>query len=104
MSIAFNKTCFHKVCEKVCSKNKVSEYVFSYIFFLSLMFADIVNTHLSGLMQIMKKLRIIYIYIYIDIKLATVVDSDQKVPFSKASTLMCRGRGYSFPRLAPLYP
>ena len=37
-------------------------------------------------------------------KLATVVEDDQKVPFSIATTPRCRGWGYSFPWIAPLYP
>ena len=37
-------------------------------------------------------------------KLATVVKGDPKAPFSKATTPRCRGRQYSFPWIAPLYP
>ena len=36
-------------------------------------------------------------------KLATVVESDQKAPFSIASTPRCGGGRYSFPWIAPLY-
>ena len=32
----------------------------------------------------------------------TVVEGDPKAPFSIATTLKCRGRGYSFPWIAPL--
>ena len=35
---------------------------------------------------------------------ATVVDGDQKAPFSIATTSRCRGGHYSFPWIAPLYP
>ena len=38
------------------------------------------------------------------VKLATVVEGDQKAPFSIATTLKCRGGRYSFPWIAPLYP
>ena len=38
------------------------------------------------------------------VKLATVVEGNQKAPFSIATTLRCRGGHYSFPRIAPLYP
>ena len=38
------------------------------------------------------------------VKLATVVESDLKAPFSIATTPMCRGGRYSFPWIAPLYP
>ena len=38
------------------------------------------------------------------VKLATVVESDQKAPFSIATTQRCRGGRYSFPWIAPLYP
>ena len=38
------------------------------------------------------------------VKLATVVEGDQNAPFSVATTLRCRGRHYSFPWIAPLYP
>ena len=42
----------------------------------------------------------IYIYIYIyKVKLATIVEGNQKAPFSIATTPMCRGRRYSFPGL-----
>ena len=34
----------------------------------------------------------------------TVVESDQKAPFSIATTIGCTGERYSFPRIAPLYP
>ena len=37
-------------------------------------------------------------------KLATVVECNQKAPFSIATTLRCRGGCYSFPRIVPLYP
>ena len=37
-------------------------------------------------------------------KLATVVEGNQKAPFSIATTLMYRGGLYSFPWIAPLYP
>ena len=36
-------------------------------------------------------------------KLATIVEGDQKAPFSIATTTMCRGGHYSFPWIAPLY-
>ena len=45
----------------------------------------------------------IYIYIYI-YKLATLVNGDQKAPFSIATTLRCRRGHYSSPWIAPLYP
>ena len=46
----------------------------------------------------------LYIYIYSIVKLATVVEGDQKAPFSKATTPRCREGHYSFPWIAPLYP
>ena len=45
----------------------------------------------------------IYLAIFIN-KSATVVEGDQKAPFSIATTLRCRGGRYSFPWNAPLYP
>ena len=36
-------------------------------------------------------------------KLATVVEGDQKAPFSIATTPRCRSGRYSFPWIAPLY-
>ena len=36
-------------------------------------------------------------------KLATVVEGDQKAPFSIATALRCVGGRYSFPWIAPLY-
>ena len=38
------------------------------------------------------------------VKLATVVEGDQKTLFSIATTPRCRGGRYSFPRIAPLNP
>ena len=38
------------------------------------------------------------------VKLATVVEANQKALFSIASTPSCRGGRYSFPWIAPLYP
>ena len=38
------------------------------------------------------------------VKLATVIEGDQKAPFSIATTPKCRGGCYCFPRIAPLYP
>ena len=38
------------------------------------------------------------------VKLATVVEGDQKAPFSIATTQRCWGGRYSFPLIAPLYP
>ena len=37
-------------------------------------------------------------------KLATLVENDQKAPFSIATTPRCRGARYSFPWIAPLHP
>ena len=41
---------------------------------------------------------------YIYMKLVTVVEGDEKVPFSIATTPRYRGGRYSFPRIAPFYP
>ena len=38
------------------------------------------------------------------VKLVTVVEGDQKIPFLIATTPRCRGGRYSFPWIAPLYP
>ena len=38
------------------------------------------------------------------VKLATVVEGDQKAPFSKATTTRCRGGRYSLSWITPLYP
>ena len=38
------------------------------------------------------------------VKLATVIEGNQKAPFSIATTQRCKGGHYSFPRIAPLYP
>ena len=38
------------------------------------------------------------------VKLATVVEGNQKAPFSIATTLRCRGGHYYFRWIAPLYP
>ena len=40
---------------------------------------------------------------YFKSKLATVVEGDQKAPFSMATTLRCRGGRFSFPWISPLY-
>ena len=36
--------------------------------------------------------------------MATIVEGDPKAPFSIATTPSCKGRRYSFPWIAPLYP
>ena len=41
---------------------------------------------------------------HIKSKLATVVEGDQKAPFSIATTPRCWGGRYSFPWIAPFYP
>ena len=41
---------------------------------------------------------------YLYKKLATIVEGNQKAPFSTATTPRCRGGRYSFPWIAPLYP
>ena len=38
------------------------------------------------------------------VKLVTIVKGNQKAPFSIATTPRCRGKRYSFPWIAPLYP
>ena len=38
------------------------------------------------------------------LKFATLVEDDQKAPFSIATTLRCEEGRYSFPWIAPLYP
>ena len=40
----------------------------------------------------------------VKVKLATVVEGDLKAPLSIATTPKCRGRLYSIPWIAPLYP
>ena len=40
----------------------------------------------------------------VKVKLATIVEGDQKAPFSIASTPRCSGGCYSFPWIALLYP
>ena len=40
----------------------------------------------------------------IKVKLATVVEGDQKAPFSIATTSKYRVGCFPFPRIAPLYP
>ena len=37
-------------------------------------------------------------------KLSTLIEGNPKAPFSIATTLRCRGRLYSIPWIAPLYP
>ena len=37
------------------------------------------------------------------VNLATIVEGDQKAPFSIATTSRCRGGRYSFPWIATLY-
>ena len=45
------------------------------------------------------------LYTYkVKVKLATVIKSDLKAPFSIATTWKCREGRYSFPWIAPLYP
>ena len=44
------------------------------------------------------------LWVYIKVKLETVVKGDQKAPFSIATTPRCGGGRYSFPWIAPLYP
>ena len=41
---------------------------------------------------------------YKNVKLASVVEGDQKAPFWIATTPRRRGGFYSFPWIAPLYP
>ena len=41
-------------------------------------------------------------YIYIKVKLAALVEGDQRAPFSIATTPRCRGGDYSILRTAPL--
>ena len=51
---------------------------------------------------------IIFEWIYLThiskIKLVTLVEGNQKAPFSIATTLRCRGGCYTFPWIPPLYP
>ena len=42
--------------------------------------------------------------LYSKLKLATVIEGEQNVPFSIATTPRCKGGRYSFPWIAPLYP
>ena len=46
----------------------------------------------------------VYLFLIKPVILATVVKSDQKAPFSLATTPRCRGGCYSFLWIAPLYP
>ena len=53
---------------------------------------------------VMKQPFIFGIYIYIYTKLATIVESDPKAPFSIGTTSRYSGGSYFFPGIAPLYP
>ena len=44
------------------------------------------------------------LYIYIYIKLATIVENDLKAPFSIATTPRCRSGDYSIQCISPRYP
>ena len=44
-----------------------------------------------------------YVCMYV-LLLATVVEGDQKAPFSIATTPMCRRGRHAIPCIAPLYP
>ena len=46
---------------------------------------------------------ILFLNRHILIKLATVVEGDQKAPFSIVTIPRCKGGCYSFPWIAPLY-
>ena len=46
---------------------------------------------------------ILALYMFIVVKLVTVVEGDQKAPFSIATTPRCRRGRLSFPWIAPLY-
>ena len=46
----------------------------------------------------------VILYSCIIVKLATLVESDQKATFSIATTLRCRGGRYFIPWIASLYP
>ena len=67
--------------------------------FLCHLKVEVINhPHFSWLLESNK---VIFI---VKVKLAVVVEGDQKAPFSITTTLRCRGGCYSFPRIAPLYP
>ena len=51
-----------------------------------------------------EKYILLCISISMKVKLVTLVEGDLKAPFSIATTPMHRGRHYSFPWIAPLYP
>ena len=90
--------CMH-TCMYVC--------IYTYI----MQFAVFINKKFIKIKKILNIANcIIYIYIYkmlfaiFIVKLATLVEGDQKAPFSIATTPRCRGRRYSFHWIAPLYP
>ena len=45
----------------------------------------------------------LWTYTVSKVRLATIVESDQKAPFSIATTPRCMGGLYSFPWISPLY-
>ena len=67
--------------------------------------------HSYRFLHIQSHIRIVSIYLYIHkyksskvkVNLATIVEGDQKAPFSIATTLRCRGGHYIFPCIAPFY-
>ena len=52
---------------------------------------------------IMEKIDLL-VLMNVKVKLATLVKSDPKAPFSIDTTSRCRGGYYSIPWIAPLYP
>ena len=54
---------------------------------------DAINTHAYT-----------HTHIYMEEKFATVVEGDQKAPFSVDTTPRCREGCYSFPWIGPFYP
>ena len=63
-----------------------SQYIYIYIYIHSLSLSLSLN-----------------IYIKSEVKLATIVEGEPKVPFSIATAPRCRGGRYSFLWIAPLY-
>ena len=93
----------NKVCQIWKSINlELDTNIFNYVLCLSHLFLVLVKIIAS--VNILNTNNLHTVICFQKVKLATVVEGNQKAPFSIAATPMCSGERYPFPRIAPLYP
>ena len=85
-----------------CIWSAASSSVNLALLLIPLWLGEVISVRVQAMDQLVLFERNTNYYTRVKVKLTTVVEGDQKAPFSMATTPSCRGGRHSFPWIAPL--